>query len=205
MRGPLPLLVLGVILGLPGPGRAEPTDLAARLMRHGEAELYTLERPNDPGPIGAARVHIAAPLATVRAILSDFKGYHKVLSNLRRATMVGRSGADTDVYVEVPVPGSNAKVWALLRFSPIRKLGPDGDRLEARLLRGNVKRLDVSCVTRKIDEDNTQLDLWILLVPHESFPSAIVARAASAVAGKLVRRIRDHSEQRSRTRTAMAR
>jgi hypothetical protein len=93
-----------------------------------------------------------------------------------------------------------AKVWAVVRFDPPRPTGNGDDVvIVGKLLKGNVKRLDAKYQISKIDDQNTKLDLELLIVPDFviPIPDRLVAGEASYAASRAVLGIRNASEQRS--------
>src|SRR6478609_3089768 len=82
-----------------------------------------------PGVIdaGAATVNVDAPHELVRAVVLDYKNYAKFMPRFEKSQVVGHDGDKTDVYIQVPILKRAAKVWALVRFDPIKLV--DGEEV----------------------------------------------------------------------------
>ncbi|HVW28492.1 MAG TPA: hypothetical protein VHC69_24175 [Polyangiaceae bacterium] len=176
----------------------------------GEAPVSAADRP-DPvryerlTPLsdikaGGSRDAVHAPIEVVRHIVTDFDGYSSYIKRFDKAKIIGRHGDKTDVYLQVPIMKGAAKVWAVVRFDPPRPTGNGDDVVVVgKLLKGNVKRLDAKYQISKIDDQNTKLDLELLIVPDfiVPIPNRLVAGEASYAASRAVLGIRNASEQRS--------
>jgi ribosome-associated toxin RatA of RatAB toxin-antitoxin module len=159
-----------------------------------DAERYSVKRPKTSISAGAARVHIAAPARVVRKIATDYKNYPKVISKFEKVRVVGRSGDKTDVYLRLPVLRGTAKIWAIMRFEAPKRVGKE-EYITATMLRGNVARMEATFRIRPIDEQNTQLNLELLVVPKQAAPGALVTGEAARAAVRAVTNIRDYSER----------
>lgn len=172
---------------------AEPDAEAKRLMRHRDAERYELSQGPRGLKAGGARVHVAAPSSHVRKVVSDFRNYARFIDQFEKAKVVGRHGAQTDVYLRVPILEGAAKIWAVVRFDPIRSENGE-EILEGHLVKGNVKRLDARWRIKKIDDDDTQLHLELLVVPDLLVPGSIVTKESKYAADVSVMGSRDRAE-----------
>lgn len=187
------LATLGLALLAPSAG-AEPNEEAKRLMKLRDAERYEVGTEHSSTKAGAARVHIAAPVATVKKTVTDFKNYSKFISRFDKSKVVGRDGNNTDVYLQVPILKGAAKLWAVVRFAPIKSVEGE-ERLEGHMIKGNVHRLDARWRITKIDEDNTQLSLELLILPKIPVPGSMVTKEAAYAADKAVVGSRDRAEK----------
>jgi len=177
--------------------RAEPSEEAKRLMKLRDSERYQVE--TEHGRAGAARIHVRSPVAKVRKVVSDFRNYSKFIPNFSKAKVVGRDGDKTDVYLQVPILEGAAKLWAVVRFEPIKT--EDGEeRLEGHALKGNVRRLDAKWRLMKIDDENTQLNLELLIVPKLPAPGSLVAKQAAYAADRAVTGSRNRAEKKESKR-----
>ncbi|HET7545591.1 MAG TPA: SRPBCC family protein [Polyangiaceae bacterium] len=146
---------------------------------------------------GAATVNVDAPQELVRSVVLDYKNYSKFMSRFEKSQVVGHSGDKTDVYLQVPILKGVAKVWALVRFDPIKQV--DGEEVViGHMIKGNVKRLEAKWRLKKLDDSSTQVALELLIVPDLPVPvpdSAIVGEVRFAAA-KAVEGSRDEAEKR---------
>lgn len=172
---------------------AEPNEEAKRLMKLRDAERYEVKTEHSSTKAGAARVHVAAPTASVKKVVTDFKNYSKFISKFDKAKVVGRDGDKTDVYLQVPILKGAAKIWAVVRFEPIKSINGD-EVLEGHMVKGNVKRMDAKWVIKKIDEDNSQLNLELLILPKLPVPGSMVTGEVAYAADEAVMGSRNRSE-----------
>lgn len=189
------LVVMATLgLGLLAPSAsAQPSEEAKRLMKLRDAERYEVETEHSSTKAGAARVHIAAPVTQVRKTVTDFKNYSKFISKFDKAKVVGRDGDKTDVYLQVPILKGAAKIWAVVRFSPIKSVNGE-EVLEGQMVKGNVKRMDARWRIKKIDDENTQLNLELLIVPKLPVPGSMVTGEVKYAADEAVMGSRNKTE-----------
>jgi ribosome-associated toxin RatA of RatAB toxin-antitoxin module len=174
---------------------AEPSPEAKRLMKLRDAERYEVQTPHSRIRAGAARVHVKAPTETVRKVVLDFKNYEKFISKFEKSRVVGRDGDKTDVYLQVPILKGAAKVWAVVRFEPPKKVGGE-EVVQASLVKGNVDRLDAKWRIKRIDGENTQLNLELLIVPKLPVPGSLVTGELAYAADVAVMGSRDRAEKK---------
>lgn len=186
-------LLLGVAVTAPA-ASAKPPPEAARLMKKRDAERYVVATPHSSIKAGAARVSVRAPTSVVRKVVTDFKNYEHFISKFEKSKVIGRSGDKTDVYLEVPILKGAAKIWAVLRFGPPKKV-KGGEVVEASMVRGNVKRLDATWQIRKIDDKHTQLHLELLIVPKLPVPGSMVTGEVAYAADEAVMGSRNRAEK----------
>lgn len=189
------LFFVGVMVAL-GFGVAAPASAADRP----DPERYEKQTPLSEIKAGGSRAAIHAPLEVVRTVVTDFDGYGSYIKRFDKAKVIGRHGDKTDVYLQVPIMKGAAKVWAVIRFDPPKPTGNGDDVVVVgKLLKGNVKRLDAKYQISKIDDQNTKLDLELLIVPDwvVPVPNRLVAGEASYAASRAVLGLRNASEQRS--------
>jgi len=174
---------------------AEPSAEAKRLMKLRDAERYEVQTPHSRIRAGAARVHVKAPMDEVRKVVVDYKSYEKFISKFEKSRVVGRDGDKTDVYLQVPILKGAAKIWAVVRFGPPKKAG-DEEIVQASLVKGNVDRLDAKWRLKRIDDENTQLHLELLIVPKLPVPGSLVTGEVAYAADVAVMGSRDRAEKR---------
>lgn len=190
--------VLAVGIAFANPAAAEPTAEQKRLMKKRDSERYEVDAPESPIKAGAARVTVKAPVKMVEKIITDFKSYSEFISKFEKSRVVGREGDKTDVYLQVPILKGAAKVWAVVRFEPVKNVN-GWDIVEAHMIKGNVKRLDARWRMKKIDDENTQLNLELLIVPKLPVPGSLVTGEVAYAADVAVVGSRDRAERKYAT------
>ncbi len=177
------------------PAFAKADEEAKRLMKKRDSERYEVLTRHSSTKAGCARVHVAATAAEVKKTISDFGNYEKFIKRFDRSRIVGREGKNTDVYLQVPILKGAAKVWAIVRFAPIKTVG-GVEVLEGHMIKGNVRRLDATWRIKKIDDENTQLNLELLIVPKLPVPGSVVTGEVAYAADTAVMGSRDRTEAR---------
>jgi ribosome-associated toxin RatA of RatAB toxin-antitoxin module len=193
------LFSLAALIGfaLVTPSANANTAEAKRLMKSRDSERYEVKTEHSSTKAGAARVHVATPTKDVKKVISDFKNYSKFISKFDKSKVVGRKGTNTDVYLEVPIMKGAAKIWAVVRFEPIKTVNGE-EVLEGHMLKGNVKRLDAWWRVKKIDDTNTQLNLELLIVPKLPVPGSVVTGEVAYAADEAVMGSRNRAEQKTK-------
>lgn len=176
-----------VALAAPGLASAEPNG----------AQRYEVQTPFSDIKAGAARIRVRAPLDVVHRVVSDFGSYAAHISKFEKAKVVGRHGDSTDVYLQVPILKGAAKVWAIVRFEPAKKSATGDEVIVGRMVKGNVKRLDATWHLAKVDDQTTNLDLELLIVPDFVLPvpGGLVTGEVAYAADKAVSGLRVRSEE----------
>jgi hypothetical protein len=183
---------VGVFVALTFAGAA-PASAADRP----DPERYESQTPISEIKAGGSRDTVHAPLDVVRHIVTDFDGYSGYIKKFEKAKVIGRHGDKTDVYLQVPIMKGAAKVWAVIRFDPPKPTGTGDDfTVTGKLIQGNVKRLDARYHISKIDEQNTRLDLQLLIVPDWVIPvpNRLATSEAAYAASRAVLGLRNASE-----------
>lgn len=145
---------------------------------------------------GAARTVVMASEEVVRSVVTDFANYDSFISKFKSAKIVGKVGDKTDVYLQVPIINGAVKIWAIVRFEPLKQVGQD-QVLIGKMVKGNVKRLDASWRIHRLDEKSTELRLELLIVPDLPVPEAVVLPEVRYAAAKAVGGTRDEAERRA--------
>jgi ribosome-associated toxin RatA of RatAB toxin-antitoxin module len=177
---------------------AQPDAEAKRLMKKRDSERYEVKTAHSSTKAGCARVHIAAPTAVVKTVVTDYKNYSKFIKKFEKAKVVGRDGDKTDVYLQVPILKGAAKVWAVVRFGQFKKLN-GAEVLEGEMVKGNVKRLDAKWIVKRIDDENTQLNLELLIVPNMPVPGSVVTGEVAYASDVAVMGSRDRAEKKHKS------
>jgi len=191
-RGALTLLACTLLTSVsvaaaPAPG--------PELQKWREVSRFNVKTPYAEMNAGAARVNVDAPVDLVRSVVLDYKNYASFMSRFEKSQIVGRSGDKTDVYLQVPILKGAAKVWAVVRFEPIKQVD-GGEVLMGHMVKGNVKRLDATWRLKKLDDSSTQVVLELLIVPDMPVPDSLVVPEVRFAAAKAVEGSRDEAEKR---------
>lgn len=186
------LLLLGLfiaccILGAQAEALAAPKPIA-------KAQRYSVKTPYSSIEAGAARIDVAASSNQVSEIVRDFGNYTKLTDKFEKSRIIGHSGVNTDVYLQVPILKGAAKIWAVVRFEPAQLINGE-ETISAHLIRGNVSRLDATWRIHSIGEHQSRVALELLLVPKLPVPGSIVTGEVAYAADKAVTGVRDRAER----------
>jgi ribosome-associated toxin RatA of RatAB toxin-antitoxin module len=160
-----------------------------------QVNRFEVKTPYADMNAGAARVNVDAPEEVVRQVVLDYKNYANFMTRFEKSRIVGRSGDKTDVYLQVPILKGAAKVWAIVRFEPVKDV--NGTEVVAgHMIKGNVKRLDATWRLKKLDDTTTNVVLELLIVPDMPVPDSLVVPEVRFAAAKAVEGSRDEAEKR---------
>lgn len=164
--------------------------------RSRDVERYEREVPDSQERAGAARAGVGASQARVESVVTDYAGYARFIDQFERARVVGRSGNSTDLYIEIPILHGLTKIWAVLRFgTPVRQA--DASIVKGRMIKGNVKRLDVTWRIHRVDSDWTRLAAELLLDISLPAPRSAVMKTVKRAAAQAVKGARHEAESRA--------
>lgn len=156
---------------------------------HAESAIQRYEASSPASRIkaGGARVQIHAPIEVVERVIMDFGSWSRHIHKFEKAKVIGRRGDRTHVYLQVPILKGATRIWVVAEFEPIKRTDK-GDVLVARMLKGNVKRLDARWRLSKIDDQNTKVELELLLEPDWPLPvpNSLVTEEATNAAEQAV-------------------
>jgi ribosome-associated toxin RatA of RatAB toxin-antitoxin module len=157
---------------------------------------YAVKVPACDFRAGGARTVVNAQLRTVRALIQDYGHYSEFIKPFEASKIVGRDGDKTDVYLRIKILKGAAKIWAVVRFEPPTGEG-ETKTVSAKMLKGNVKRLDATWRIRPVDDTHTEVTLEILMVPDFPAPEMIVVPEVRDAAATAIDGLRNEAEKRA--------
>jgi hypothetical protein len=174
------------------------------LATNDEVTRFDTKLPESDRPAGGARTTVAASQDTVKSVVLDFNHYayyfdpDKGTNPQRKWTsrVVGKSGDKTDLYLEVPILKGAAKIWAIIRFEPPKKVG-DTEVVVGKLIKGNVSQLSAKWKLKPAADNRTELQLEFLIVPKLPVPDSLLSSEARGAAAKAVNGMRLESLKRA--------
>jgi ribosome-associated toxin RatA of RatAB toxin-antitoxin module len=200
-RAVLAMMVVGV-LGAAGAARAESAGQGEveRLVRTHATERYNVAVPGYSIRAGGGMTAVNAPLSAVRRIVTDYSHYADFMPRFEKSRIVGKSGPNTDVYLQVSILHGAANIWAVTRFGPPVAEGA-GERIEGRLHgQGNVDQMLAIWHLVPVDENRTIAKLEILIVPKLPLPGSVVTPELEYASDQAVSATRDRAEALSRSK-----
>ena len=144
---------------------------------------------------GHAETLVAAPLAAVRAQVTDFPHYRDFAPDkFKNARMVDKEGQNVDMYFQVPIMHGVLMLWYVSRFGPPRVVQPGTEVVEGKFVRGNIKDMHLVMTMRKIDDAHTIVSCDLLLLPNMVAPQSAVDEELRDAAQQAVDAVRDRSQ-----------
>lgn len=195
----LSVVLLTAVMATSSLVQAESTEESRRLEQLlPKAERYSVKTPVSSVEAGSARTVVKSSLQDARFTITDFANYSKMISTFEEARIVGKTGDQTDVYLRVPILKGAAKVWAVMRFNPPKKVSDDELVMTASMVKGNVRQFEATYRLKKIDDKKTQLNLEMLLVPYIPAPGYLITREVSDASDEAVCHFRAYAEKRAK-------
>jgi ribosome-associated toxin RatA of RatAB toxin-antitoxin module len=160
-----------------------------------KAQRFSVKTQYSSIQAGAARIDVAADPQLVTEIIRDYGNYAKLSDKFDKSRVIGRYGDNTDVYLQVPILKGAAKIWAVVRFEPVRCT--NGEQVVAgHLVKGNVQRLDATWKVKSAGTRQSRVELELLIVPRIPVPGSLVTSETAYAADKAVTGVRNRAEKK---------
>lgn len=190
------VLAVGFLSVTGGSARADgsaPSE-AERLIRTHATERYNVAVQGYAIRAGGGMTAINAPLASVRRTVTDYGHYADFMPRFQKSRIVGKTGPNTDVYLQVSILHGAANIWAVTRFGQAVPEGA-GERIEGRLHgQGNVDELLAIWHLVPVDESHTIAKLELLIVPKLPLPGSVVTPELEYASDQAVSAARERTE-----------
>jgi ribosome-associated toxin RatA of RatAB toxin-antitoxin module len=182
------------LAALPGVGHAEDDEVQT-LAKRGKALRYAVKTTSPQSSIetGGAAIHVNAPIADVRKVVTDYRHYAQLIKPFEQSRLLSRKKGVSEVYFEVPVMHGAVKIWAVVLIDPPSK-DAVGETIVARYSRGNVDDFRAVWRLRAVDETHTVVKLELLVDPKLPIPGSLVTPELQYAADKAVTAVRDRAE-----------
>ena len=189
------------------PARAgEPDAEVSRLLKAGHSLKWNGSVSGKEGKYGHAEVLVGAPIEQVVAAVTNYNAYKDLApEKLHNAKVVGKEGASTDVYMQVPIMHGLVNLWQVIRFAPVQNAGANVQVVEGKFVRGgSVKDANVLFTMRKVDANTTLLKMDLLIRPSVPAPESAIDEELRDTALKAVDALHDRAQGNRSTVTAVA-
>lgn len=202
MRAPALALVLVASLFAPAVARADqaappaPSPEVQRLLDAKRTLNWNVTLPGKSEKYGHAEALVDAPADKVRDTAIQFGRYKELHRKFASARVVAKEGANTDVYMKLPVKLGPIKVdqWEVMRFGPARSLAGGVHVVEGRGVKGNMKDGHMIITITPVDAKHSLLKVDLLLVPNMPAPQSIVDEELRDAALDFVNGLKDKSQ-----------
>ena len=205
---PHKILRTSVVLGFLGlapiaaaqaaPYAPPPVDTAAtELFKLGSEKRTAFKQAGLKYETGRAEIFINAPVSAVRAAVTDYNNYAKIVPKFQKAKVLKRNGAWADVYLMIPIMKGAANVWTVQRFAPPAPQGKF-ETVAGTSIQGNVDALNTRWSYRAVDAQHSILVAEIYVEPKLPVPAATITKEAQKAAAEAVVSVRAHAESVSK-------
>lgn len=200
------LLLLGcvvipsAILGASRPAHADgappaPDPQVTRLLQAKAAVQSNRTLGTSTDRYGHAEALVAAPVDKVVETLLQFNRYKDLNKKFANARVINKEGDQTDLYMKYPVQIGAVKIelYEVMRFSPAKSNGAVRT-LEARGIKGDMRRGHILMSARPVDATHTILEIDVSLVPLLPAPQSYVDEELRDGALAFVNGLRDRAQ-----------
>ena len=169
----------------------------ARLLNEKKTPRWNAPVAGSKDRYGHAETLVDAPADQVAKTAGDFRGYKDLHKKFSTARVIGKEGDQTDVYMRYPVTigALTFELHEVMRFSAPRMNGTS-HVLEARGLKGDMKRGHTIITVKPIDAKHCVLEVDVLLVPSLPAPQSFIDEELRDGAGDFASTIRDKAQGR---------
>jgi hypothetical protein len=172
MRALLSLAAFACMTMLSHASLAEP-DPDMKRLADGKSVKWNWEPPGTHARYGHAEVLVHAPFPSVRRQVLDYAHYKDLVpEKFHNARIVGKEGAMTEVYMQVPIMHGMVTLWDVMKFTELKPVAPDWSIVEGWLVKGNVKDANAVWTVHRIDDEFTVLKFDLLIVPTIPAPQS---------------------------------
>ncbi len=185
------------LLAAPLVASAGEQDAEVKRLSDRSAPRYEVAVPGSSIKAGGAMVLVNAPIATVRKYVQDYGRYQSMIPRFKKSRVISKKDGKTDVYFEVPILNGAATVWSHSRFDAPVKEGEKGERIEGRMVEGNVETMRTTFRLRAVDDNHTILKCELLIVPKLPLPGSMVTPELAFAADQAVTSLRGRAEQKA--------
>jgi len=186
--------LIGMSLAVHGEARADDAQLD-RLASAGHTLKWNWTPPWRADRYGHAEVIVAAPMAAVRAQVTDFPHYREFAPDkFKNVRMIDKQGQNVDMYFQVPIMHGVVTLWYVSRFGPTRVVQPGLETVEGKFVKGNIKDMHIVLTMRKVDDTHTILSCDLLLLPNMVAPQSAIDEELRDASQQAVDAIRDRSQ-----------
>ena len=144
---------------------------------------------------GHSEVLIHAPFGSVKKLVLDYAHYKDLVPDkFHNSKIVGKTGAMTEVYMQVPIMHGMLTLWNVMRFSELKATNPDYCMVEGWLVKGNVRAANVAWTVKRVDDEWTILKFDLLMLPNLPAPQSAIDEELRDAAMDAVNGVHDRAQ-----------
>lgn len=145
---------------------------------------------------GHAEALVDAPADRLAKTAVEFGKYKELHRKFSTARVIGKEGDQTDVYMRYPVQIGpvTIELYEVMRFGPDRASGGGTHVIEARGIKGDMKRGHTLITIKPVDAKHSLIEVDILLVPVLPAPQSYVDEELRDGAQDFVNGLRDRAQ-----------
>jgi hypothetical protein len=99
-----------------------------------------------------------------------------------------------DLYIQIPVLHGLLVLWQVVRFDDLRVPVPGLEIVEGRLVKGNVKNMNIVVISRAVDAGRTAVTCDILIEPLFAAPQSAIDEETRDACGDALVSVRERAE-----------
>lgn len=168
-----------------------------RLEKGGGVEKSNWVPPGRSERYGHAEILVKGTLEVVRAIVTDVAHYKDLApGRFKTSRVVDKHEGTTDLYIQIPVLHGLLVLWQVVRFDDLRAPTPGLEIVEGRLVKGNVKNMNIVVVARAVDAERTVVTCDLMIEPFFIAPQAAIDEETRDACGDALASVRDRAEHK---------
>jgi hypothetical protein len=174
-------------------------DPDVKRLADGKSVKWNWQPPGITERYGHAEVLVHAPFATVKKHILDYAHYKDLVPDkFHNSRVVGKEGAMTEVYMQVPIMHGMLTLWNVMRFTELKPVSPEYCVVEGWLVKGNVKAANAAWTVHRIDDNYTVLKFDLLLLPNIPAPQSAIDEELRDAAMDAINGVHDRAQGNNR-------
>lgn len=166
-----------------------------RLERAGGVRKWNWVPPGRTERYGHAEILVRARQAAVRAPVTDVAHYGDLApGRFKTSRIVDAHHGSVDLYLQIPVLHGLLVLWQVVRFEDLRVPVPGLEIVEGRLVKGNVKNMNIVVVSRAVDSGRTAVTCDMLIEPLFPAPQSAIDEETRDACGDALVSVRERAE-----------
>lgn len=166
-----------------------------RLEKSAAPEKWNWVPPGRTERYGHSEVLVRAPQEAVRAIITDVARYKELApGRFKTSRVVDKHEGSADLYIQIPVLHGLLVLWQVVRFEDLRTPVAGLEIVEGRLVKGNVKNMNIVVVSTAVDPARTLVSCDILIEPLFAAPQSAVDEETRDACGDALSSVRERAE-----------